>query len=123
TATLTISNLLLAQNNYSFRCIVSESNCTSISNSALLNVYDFTGIEALSAENSFIVYLNPTKDFIIITTKKMISDPYILYDIAGKKVLAGKLEDRETKIDLKSIHNGLYVISIGSEKPIKLVKQ
>ncbi len=52
-STLVISNVLNAQNNYQYRCVVSNSSCNVNSNDASLTVYCLTPAVNLAGSNTF----------------------------------------------------------------------
>jgi hypothetical protein len=124
-ATLVINNLILAQNNYSFRCIVTYSNCITASNSAVLKVLDLTGIEKLNDESHFTIFPNPSKDLIRINSRALNADFYSITDQTGREIINGKLDHSGTTIiDIGSFAAGLYIIQVGTEnkKSMKIIK-
>jgi len=124
TASLIVSNLLLAQNNFSFRCVVTQSSCVTISNNALLTVYDATGIEENSNKNPFIIYPNPATDQITITMQNPAAVAFKIMDQTGREVFSGQLTGNETTVNIESLAAGLYFISLdkGNKKPMKIIK-
>ncbi|MDR6920126.1 MULTISPECIES: T9SS type A sorting domain-containing protein [Chryseobacterium] len=81
------------------------------------------GISEIEKENVKI-YPNPTTDFIHVSlsSNSKIEDAEV-YDTAGRLVLKTKLENG--KLDLRSLHSGIYMISFRNPdiKPIKIIKK
>lgn len=129
TNTLTVNNVLLAQNNYSFRCIASNNYCSDTSNIGKLDVYSLNvnSINKLEREYRFIIYPNPSNDIItVLLTINTFSN--LIYDITdqmGRQALKGVLTNKNSNIDISHLAAGFYFFNIEgiSQKPIKLVKQ
>lgn len=81
------------------------------------------GISEIEKEN-IKIYPNPTTDFIHVSlsSNSKIEDAEV-YDTAGRLVLKAKLENG--KLDLRSLHSGIYMISFRNPdiKPIKIIKK
>ena len=83
------------------------------------------GIEDSSDDNfAFIVYPNPTKNNITVTTT-LFNDvlEYSIIDLAGKNVRVGKLSKAQTRINVENIASGVYVFSILKSDGIRVVKK
>ncbi len=69
-------------------------------------------------ESAVVVFPNPAKNYFTISTQKF--DPkkcsYELYDIAGKKLLEGKLLSSQTQVQLNGLLNGQYIVKVFSDK-------
>lgn len=83
----------------------------------------------ITIENSnfdnIVIYPNPSKDFINIKGLNGESTmSYSIYDMTGRLVLQGYIS-QNSEISISSLKDGIYVISIDVEKPIKskFVKQ
>lgn len=81
--------------------------------------------ETLSLENSFvndlIIYPNPTKGELNITSIEGIQDAiYTIFDINGRRVMNAKLT--ETTIDVSALQTGNYILRIVSGQSIKSQK-
>lgn len=65
-----------------------------------------------------IIYPNPTSDFVVIENEKLKIKYVSIYDIYGKEVLSQKSQDKDQKytIDLSSLPQGIYIISISTDK-------
>ena len=60
--------------------------------------------------NQFIIYPNPTSTLLNIQTEA--NATYQLYDISGKLILKGKVNNQIKAIDLSVISNGLYFLKL-----------
>lgn len=82
---------------------------------------------ATFSENDFMVYPNPTQDFIIVTfPKESKVKTFSLYTILGQKVLEKSISSPATTISLKSLDSGVYFYKIESNdfsKSGKIIKQ
>lgn len=71
----------------------------------------------------FSVYPNPTSDVLVLTTENTEVKEYTLLDIKGRKVASGTIENpAETKIDIKDMASGLYLLKVGNTTQ-KIVKK
>ncbi|MDR2236109.1 MAG: T9SS type A sorting domain-containing protein [Chryseobacterium sp.] len=86
----------------------------------VLHVLGVSEIEKESVK----VYPNPTADFVHITlsSNSRIENAEV-YDTAGRLVLKAKLDGG--KLDLRSLHPGMYMISFKNPdiQPIKIIKK
>ena len=81
--------------------------------------------ETLSLENSFVndlvIYPNPTKDVLNLSTIDILDDAiYTVFDINGKRILNGKLN--ATTIDVSQLSSGNYILRIISGQSMKSQK-
>ena len=81
--------------------------------------------ETLSLENSFVndlvIYPNPTKDVLNISTIDNLDEAiYTVFDINGKRILNGKLQS--TTINVSELSSGNYILRIVSGQSIKSQK-
>ncbi len=67
------------------------------------------------------IYPNPTSDYIKLLGFKE-KDKYEIYNLQGKIVLSGYLEEHE-KIDIKALTNGLYLLKTKKGKTLKFIKK
>ncbi|MCK9320769.1 MAG: T9SS type A sorting domain-containing protein, partial [Bacteroidales bacterium] len=81
-----------------------------------LDIYDYStciGLEDIVKENiDFIVYPNPAKDNITITTKQLEGGILSLYDIMGKEILRRRINNDETILDINSLKAGIYILKV-----------
>lgn len=123
--TLTISNLILANNNQIFRCIVGIGECPDTSNVVTLTVIDNQGISD-QIQNKINIYPNPTQNTIKVKVDiALIGSEYMVFDKIGKVILKGNFNSETTMIDLGSFSNGLYLFRVGGnyKNTFKVVKE
>ncbi len=122
--TLSISNVNMSQNNYHFRCVITDGNCSDTTSSALLLIQ--VGLVDVSSNISYYVYPNPAYDLINIQTNAFVANTtYKLLDAAGKYVLIGTLNSGTTTIDIRKLAAGFYFLQVGeaAKAPIAIIKQ
>ena len=70
----------------------------------------------------FKVYPNPAnKEINILTDSRNIGSPFELIDFTGRKVLSGKIESENSRINIEGISTGNYLLNIGIGSHIKIV--
>ena len=87
---------------------------------------DFTGINEFSEDNLFTVFPNPAQSAINIKAdNKLIGNVYTIYDNTGRVVLTGKLNSKDTTIELYNLSEGIYMFSVGEnmKQTFKLIKE
>ena len=87
---------------------------------------DFTGINEFSEDNLFTVFPNPAQSAINIKAdNKLIGDVYTIYDNTGRVVLTGKLNSKDTTIELINLSGGIYMFSVGEnmKQTFKVIKE
>lgn len=62
-----------------------------------------------------VLYPNPTKDLLIIETKKSINEPIEIYDLQGRFIMKVFTNNLKSEIDISELAKGLYCIKIGNE--------
>jgi len=68
------------------------------------------------------IYPNPTSDFIYVITNQTEPVNYLLYDLNGRVICAGQIENNSS-IDVSLLQNGIYLIHIPSLNVVeKLIK-
>jgi hypothetical protein len=81
----------------------------------------FAGIEDnLTLNKLYTIYPNPTQNKIYLTTNKIgIGSYYNIYNLFGQHVLSGYIHQFPGSIDLESLTNGMYMLSIdGSHRQL-----
>lgn len=84
--------------------------------------------EAKDIALSFLVYPNPTYDFLKLKVENYISEnlTYLLYDISGKSIESKKIEGTEATIPMESLATGTYFLKVteGNKdlKTFKIIK-
>ncbi|MFI5222328.1 MAG: T9SS type A sorting domain-containing protein, partial [Bacteroidia bacterium] len=112
TNSIVVTNISLAQNNYSFRCVVSHSGCMETSDSALLTVIDNTGIEEVIEKNNFRIFPNPVTDELGIRSNCSEKMFLQLFDITGKSLTEKISFTGSLIINLQSFQDGIYLVRI-----------
>jgi hypothetical protein len=87
---------------------------------------DFTGTIEFSEDNLFTVFPNPAQSAINIKAdNKLIGDVYSIYDNTGRVVLTGKLNSKDTTIELNNLSGGIYMFSVGEnmKQTFKVIKE
>jgi hypothetical protein len=63
------------------------------------------------------LFPNPSDgDIILNVGNKLLGEQYFVYDVLGKMVLYGKLENKDTHIDLSGYQEGNYFLKIGNDR-------
>jgi hypothetical protein len=116
TNTLQVSSVTLANNNQSFRCIVTYGGCSDTSNTAVLTVNNNTGLNELSSSAAFTIYPNPAADIISIKADaSLMGKNYILYDAVGRVVCSGTVASSTMSVSLNGLSSGLYTLVINKQ--------
>lgn len=100
-----------------YNCVDSTELNTSVTS---------VGIDEFNLNNSLMVYPNPTKNTIVITSKlNLTNKPFTISNIVGQIVFSGKLNTNETNLNLVDLPNGFYLLNIeGSlDKSVKIIKE
>lgn len=92
-------------------------------------LYEISVVTALEEAKdivlSFLIYPNPTYDFLKLKVENYISEnlTYLLYDISGKSIESKKIEGAEATIQMESLATGTYFLKITEgNKDIKTFK-
>ena len=126
TNTLTVLNVTMSNNNQPFRCIVNSGSCSDTSNVAVLTVNNNVGINEISQDNLFTVFPNPAQSVINVKAdSKLIGEIYSIYDNSGRIVLTGKINSKDTTIELGNLSGGIYMLSVGEnmKQTFKVIKE
>jgi len=65
--------------------------------------------------SSFIIYPNPSNDFIVIKGVSSKIENIEIYNLSGNMIKQCKYQGMETKISTKDLNRGLYLVRIGKE--------
>ena len=125
TATLTVSNLNISNDNQTFRCIAGTGLCSDTSDVATLFLSPVS-VEELRLLQNITIYPNPaTRQVTINTDAKLIGTVFTVYNYTGKSVIEGKINAENTVIDLENLSEGIYLINIGEniKQTFKVIKQ
>lgn len=122
--TLTISNILAANNNQAFHCIVTLGVCTDTTNAATLQVGNL-GVNDQLNNPKIVVFPNPIKDvFQLKIDSQFIGDQFEILDYTGKAILSGIMQSENNSVNLQQLRAGLYLLKIEgkSHQIIKIEK-
>ena len=125
TATLTVSNLSITNDNQTFRCIAGNGLCSDTSDVAIISLSPVSVTELMLFKN-ITIYPNPaTRQVTIIADAKLSGTVFTVYNYIGKSVIAGKINSENTVIDLENLSEGIYLINIGEniKQTFKVIKQ
>lgn len=117
TATLTINNLSLMNNNSLYRCIISAPSCTLTSNTATLTVTDANFINEYYLLQNITIYPNPASSEITINSSVKFKAIKILNAI-GEMALT---QESSSNVSISTLSKGIYFIELYDEKG-KLLK-
>ncbi len=87
-------------------------------------VYDtvYTGIRHGNNEAVYMIYPNPAKENLTIKSSTTDVIPFIIYDIYGREILNGKTEGELTHVNLSTLPQGIYLISVKGGNMRRFVK-
>jgi uncharacterized repeat protein (TIGR01451 family) len=86
-----------------------------------VTIFEVLGIGEYEIDNSVKVYPNPAKDVVSITADSTITSIQ-LYDIQGRLLQSGTVNDMDTTLDLSSRGSGMYFVKVVTEKGMKVEK-
>ncbi|MFA7082621.1 MAG: T9SS type A sorting domain-containing protein [Bacteroidales bacterium] len=97
------------------------------SDSSFNQPYTVVGLNNIETkDNNILVYPNPTKDDVYITTKGEQINSYSLYNINGQLLLNNeKVKNKSEKISLSTFPKGVYILKVVTDKsvyPRKVIK-
>lgn len=118
---LRITTALSTMNNFQYRCIRTQDDCTDTSIAAKL-IIDRLAVNTISEGNTISIFPNPFHDKLLITapfTMKTIE----LIDILGNRVLSNTFNSVQTQINVESLLPGYYFIRINKQYLKKIVKK
>lgn len=122
-----VSNLLLGNIIPNTAGIYFDFNSPVITNTALTEITNFTGINDISNNSVFEILPNPTSGKIEIRFSEIrnLSSTLILLDIHGKEIINHEVQNigNSTYMDLKNLDSGIYFVkySIGETIAVKKV--
>jgi hypothetical protein len=73
----------------------------------------------ITTNSEFIIYPNPTNDWIVVNPKKDGNFPYILYSVTGRIIETGFVSG-PTKIDMNSYASGIYILNLKGFDPVRI---
>jgi len=92
-----------------------------------LYINQFLNVDTFDNSNNFVVYPNPTKSKIYITSKDYVG-VYEIFNTLGQKISEGSFNSilDEKELDLSSLQSGLYILNFkgaNSNKSVRIIKQ
>ena len=90
-----------------------QNNCQSDYVQIEVEVFDYTGVGEDTAQN-VAIYPNPTSGMVNIKAETM--QQVLVYNMMGQMVMSKDVDNDEVMIDMSTFDNGMYVISIMTEK-------
>jgi len=123
--TLLLNYATIANSGQQFRCIVESGACTDTTNTSVVNVLLPTNVTVSAKENNLLVYPNPANNNVfVIINDDLVNSNYSVIDQLGRTVLAGKLFDTKTNIDVEKLSAGYYIIVLDDKKELsfKIIK-
>jgi hypothetical protein len=110
----------VANGNYTVE-VTNGSGCSATSASFPFFNTGTTDLSALAA--SFSIFPNPARDvFNITVSAELTGTTYTLYDMTGRKLLSGKIENESNTIPVRNISSGIYLVAI-SDGASSITKQ
>jgi uncharacterized repeat protein (TIGR01451 family) len=110
---------------FDFNAPVTTNQTMHTVNDGVQTVLEVKPIKVASG-NIFSVYPNPSSSDVNIVTKTAVAGHnYSISDMYGRIILGGKLMDEKTRISVKDLVNGVYLLNISGETnaSFKLIKQ
>ena len=102
-----------------FVTAMDTNGCEAI-DTVLVTIDICSGIVSNDVENQIKIYPNPSTGMYTISADRYYS--FVITDIAGKQIYSGKLENKETQIDISDEAQGIYLIKFINEKFSKTIK-
>ncbi|WP_343631656.1 T9SS type A sorting domain-containing protein [Fluviicola sp.] len=111
--------------NGSYAVIVTQNGCTDTSACGTVNSL---GLDQLSIADFLTIAPNPSKGiFIVVDQQGKLSDQLVtVTNLLGETVYSARITDQKTSIDLSSAKDGIYLVSVGSDRGqlvTKIVKE
>ena len=118
---LIINNVSLNFDSLQYQCLVSNSNCTAVSNVANLFVTELTALNNLKMHHTyFTIYPNPTCNNITIeTSENLIGNHVYIYNAFGQVVLAQNINLTKEVIEMKALCKGIYFIKLNGDSAVQ----
>ena len=79
-------------------------------------------ITNISEQNTMILFPNPCDNILNIKTKNNKLKQIKLYDLYGKKMLSNKTTNQDIALTLKTLNNGIYILTIDQENSVNKYK-
>lgn len=117
--------------NHTYATAGNYTVCQHVSNVCSIDEYCknidvVTSINEVKESYSVIIYPNPASTTIQIHIQEgdlPENSEYILFDIAGKKVLGGKMNGQDTSILIPFITNGVYLLQVNNSEGMMILSK
>ncbi len=120
TATLLFNNTMLSDSGRTFRCVISNGNCTDTTNEATLKVSMLSVAE--TSKDKIIVYPNPASNRLIIQSGERIEKIDIV-NVHGQTLYSADVSGYDFDVDINSFPSGLYLIIVNNIYIKRIVKE
>ncbi|OYU85186.1 MAG: secretion system protein Por [Flavobacterium sp. BFFFF2] len=107
--------------NGSYLQLTSTNLDNNIASSWVASTTSLAVQEPVYNDSSVVIYPNPAKQQLTITSAKTI-DAIELMDVYGKKLVATQVHASETNLDVSSLSVGIYFVKVYSELGVKIEK-
>ena len=124
TATLTITKVSLLQTKYKFRVVLSRKQCSSYSNSAILNVLT-SGISNINTIDDLEIYPNPANTVIAVQSMYLGMCDLEILNSLGQTVFHKNNVEFYENISISNLKDGVYTVVLKSgnrQSMMKLIK-
>ena len=98
----------------------------SLGMKGVIIVEEATGIRQSLPQVQVSFYPNPAFDRITITSEDdMVGSPYTFMDLAGKRILSGRLNGQTVSVDISAFETGIYLLQVGDQRrrTFKMIKK
>lgn len=103
---------------------VTRTGVTSFSPFAVFDSNTETGINDIAAETTLQYFPNPaTNQLNLIMADYTVAKRYRIYDITGALLLENAITDKTTNIDVSSLSNGVYTVSLSNGQAFRFTRQ
>lgn len=113
-ATLTVSNIVNANHNQAFRCVIYYDSCVDTSELAIINVLD-VGLWEGEGRALILAYPNPASQALSLQVDvSLVGSSYAILDCTGKRVYDGVLDAPQSMLYVEKLPAGLYLLRVNS---------
>jgi len=109
--------------------VIGSDGIVAVAGTDIIKVYVpsiFDGVNDRKPEAPVVLYPNPVKDYLQVQLQhKQVGSEYYIADQTGRKVMKGRLMNEFNTLDLSSLSQGYYFLTVGSYKGnnYKLIKK
>ncbi|WP_130736276.1 T9SS type A sorting domain-containing protein [Flavobacterium sp. J27] len=99
----------------------SNSNITAIIDEIRISTATLS-FETIENDRNLSIYPNPSSNFITVKNIDTRIDYHVM-DLNGTIIMKGEINQNNDKINLKKLTSGLYLLKLGYQNPIKIMKK